>query len=330
MPANQKFIHMKTNRRKFLKDTVMGAAAAGIRFDPGGDAVQAKSFSSAWPAGVERVYVGPEYWANRLQDWRIRNGRLECVEQRPAGPMRTLHLLTHRLSGRSGGFEIEVRAGVIDQGPPAADAASGFLIGAGGRTMDYRAAALIHHQPGPGGGLFAGFTAGGAVFIRDFETPAEPERSEIRADTPGEIRLRLNAAPDGDRYRLTLTALTRDGRILGTRSMDYPAGRLIGSIALVSHPGAGQNTARYWFRDWHVRGEKIDAHPDRVCGPILSVLYTVHGGVLKLTAQLMPVEIFARILPGLARAGDESGAEPDDPLQPANQFAPAHHRRARQ
>jgi hypothetical protein len=34
-------------------------------------------------------------------------------------------------------------------GATAADAASGFLAGAGGASMDHRAAALIHHQPGP-------------------------------------------------------------------------------------------------------------------------------------------------------------------------------------
>ncbi|MGH8248180.1 MAG: hypothetical protein ACREUU_17300, partial [Gammaproteobacteria bacterium] len=198
-------------------------------------------------------------------------------------------MLTHRLSDKSGSFEIDVRTGVMDQGPASADAASGFLIGAGGRSMDYRAAALIHHQPGPGGGLFAGCTAGGTVFIRDFETAAEPERGAIRSATPGEIRLRLNAAPNGNHYRLTLTALTSDGQILSTQNLPYPADRLIGNIALVSHPGTSQNTARFWFRDWRLNGEKLEAHPDRVCGPILSVLYTAHRGLLKMTAQLMPL-----------------------------------------
>ena len=275
---------MKTNRRNFLKRAAIGAATAGVRFNPA-----QHSFSSKWPDQLERVFVGPEYWANRLQDWRIRNGRLECVEQRPASPMRTLHLLTHRLGDRPGSFEIAARIGLMDQGPPAADSASGFLIGAGGSSMDYRAAALIHHQPGPGAGLFAGCTAAGTVFIRDFETAAVPEVNELRGDIPDEIRLGLNAVPSGDQYRLTLTALTRDGRILGTQSFHYPAARLIGNVALVSHPGTGKNTARFWFREWNVKGEKIDAHPDRVCGPILSALYTVHRGILKLTAQLMPV-----------------------------------------
>jgi hypothetical protein len=277
---------MKSNRRNFLKTAVIGAAAAGAGFEPDGAAEE--SFSSAWPADAERVFVGPEYWANRLQDWRIRAGRLECAERRPASPMRTLHLLTHRLGDRPGSFQVEVRTGLIDPGG-AGDGAAGFLIGAGGRSMDYRAAALIHHQPGPGAGLFAGCTAGGTVFFRDFETAATPELSEARSGVIDEIRLHLDAVPDGNQHRLTLTAHTRDGRLVSRQSLLVSADKLIGNVALVSHPGTGENTARFWFREWKLKGDTIEAHPERLCGPILSALYTVHRGVLKVTAQLMPV-----------------------------------------
>jgi hypothetical protein len=281
---------MKTNRRNFIKSAIVGATAARAGFGPDGlCAAASQSFGSAWPDQTERVFVGPEYWANRLQDWRIRAGRLECVEQRPASPMRTLHLLTHRLGDQPGSFQVEVRTGLIDPGILAVDGAAGFLIGAGGRTMDYRAAALIHQQPGPGGGLFAGCTAGGTVFFRDFETAAELELSRAPSDDGDEIGLRLDAVPDGNQYRLTLTALARDGRVLSRHSLLVSADKLIGNVALVSHPGTGQNTSRFWFREWRLKGDKIEAHPERVCGPILSALYTIHGGVLKLTAQLMPV-----------------------------------------
>ena len=48
-------------------------------------------FRSGWPKDAERVWVGPEYWSNRLQDWRIKDGRLECVT---SGGDRNVHLLT--------------------------------------------------------------------------------------------------------------------------------------------------------------------------------------------------------------------------------------------
>jgi hypothetical protein len=64
---------------------------------------------------------------------------------------------------------------------------------------------------------------------------------------------------------------------------------MVGNIALVSHPGTGKNPSRFWFKDWNISGSKIEEHIDRTLGPILCTQYTVHDGVLKLTAQLAPV-----------------------------------------
>lgn len=76
---------------------------------------------------------------------------------------------------------------------------------------DYRAAALIHHQPGPGGGVFAGCDAGGQVFFRDFEKPQpKPANGQPIKDTPGDITLELTAKPLGDVSEMTL--IERDNR----------------------------------------------------------------------------------------------------------------------
>ena len=48
----------------------------------------------AFPEGVERVWLGPDLYANRLQDWRLANGRIEAIEGSAAKPMRTVQLLT--------------------------------------------------------------------------------------------------------------------------------------------------------------------------------------------------------------------------------------------
>lgn len=125
-------------------------------------------FQSRFPGGTTRTWIGPDYWANRLQDWQIRNGRLECLETRQRKPMRTVHLLTRRIAERQGDFRTSVMTGVIDPStPPSPNAATGFLTGAGA-DMDYRAAALIHSSPGEGAGLFAGINGEGKLFFRDF------------------------------------------------------------------------------------------------------------------------------------------------------------------
>jgi alkaline phosphatase D len=281
---------MTTTRRKFLKTAAAGAAgaAAGIT-SPVAQTAAGASFASAFPPNTERVFVGPEYWANRLQDWRVSDGRVECVDSRPASPMRTLHLLTHRLGATSTAFAMSVRTGPADTSA-SAEAATGFLIGAGGPAMDYRAAALIHHQPGPGGGVFAGCDAKGQVFFRDFESAQpKPANGPPVKNAPDEIILELTGKPRGAVSELTLVARDSSGREISRRIQEFPNVKITGNVALVSHPGTGDYAARFWFREWRLSGERVEANPSRVCGPILGALYTVHNRTLKLTAQMMPV-----------------------------------------
>ena len=151
------------------KDMTLRALLVVLAVTVGG--AQGADFSGSWRNVADRVWVGPEYWANRLQDWRVSNGRLECVEGRASKPMRAVHLLTHTLAERPGAFDLTVRTGLIKEEGTAVpqSAATGFLIGAGG-GLDCRAAALIHHSWGPNAGLFAGIDANGFLFVQDFSS----------------------------------------------------------------------------------------------------------------------------------------------------------------
>ena len=42
----------------------------------------ASDFAAVWPADVERTWLGPEFWANPLQDWKVTSGRIECLVAR--------------------------------------------------------------------------------------------------------------------------------------------------------------------------------------------------------------------------------------------------------
>ncbi len=145
------------------------------------DGALAQDYESSWDVAHDRRWVGPKLWANRLQDWRVRDGRLECVETRSQLPRRTVHLVGHRLE-RSEGFSMTVRTGVIGGDRLDPTAASGFLIGAG-PNVDPAAAALVHHATGPGAGFFVGLDGRGLPFIVDLEDgPAS-------MDSPKESRL---------------------------------------------------------------------------------------------------------------------------------------------
>lgn len=95
----------------------------------------------------------------------------------------------------------------------------------------------------------------------------------------------------GQKYALTLSSHDPStGKEFGHVTLkDIVPGRLVGNVALVSHPGSGKVTGRFWYNDLRVSGKKIQAHEGRECGPILCTQYTLHRNVLKVTAQMMPL-----------------------------------------
>ena len=70
---------------------------------------------------------------------------------------------------------------------------------------------------------------------------------------------------------------------------EVPASRLMGNLALVSHPGNRESRKRYWFRDLTVQGPRIDYLPERSFGPVLNTFYSIAGNTLKLSAQFPPL-----------------------------------------
>ena len=184
----------------------------------------AAEFSSAWPEATERTWTGPEYFPNRMLDWRVRDGRLECVEGSKAKPMRTIHLLTRALGGKSGTVVATVRTGSMDAGGEAHhNTWTGFLLGVGGEHVDFRISALCHHWPAEDGGLIAAIDGTGRLIFRDNSQPQKSKQQRgpespaawpllnADADQPGgalpdDVELRLEAEPRDGKYLLTLSA----------------------------------------------------------------------------------------------------------------------------
>jgi len=274
-------------RRTFLKAAVLVAAAllpfpVNARAEPGPEGTRTgRAFTSAWPEKTTRVWVGREFWANPLQDWRVADGRLECAT---SGGDRNVHLLTRQLGEGRGDLAMRVRLGSLENTKSLTPGWVGFRVGVLGDWKEYRDSLRR------GKGLDAGVTTDGRLFIGD---PKKPDTNA--AGVPlDEVDLLLSATPDGDAYRLTLSAHEPGtGTKHAETSRTVRPDQLVGNLALVCHAGTkGQNRAgrvRFWFRDWHVEGSKVRAHPDQAFGPILFAQYTLSRGVMKMTAQMPPL-----------------------------------------
>ncbi len=257
------------------------------------------SFESQLDSSVERPWIGPEYWANPLQDWRLKDGRIENF--RPGGD-RNVFLLTREVGETNGTLALSVRMGRLQDAEGGLEPGwAGFRVGIRGSFDDYRDSAVR------GVGLNCGVASDGRLFIGSVDDSTAP----LEGALAGEANLSLNAEPAGELSRLTLRI--EAGGATQEISSDVDQGWLTGGLALVSSSGpipdsppaeeeiretgwalkpgtrAG-GTMRIWFADWQVSGSRVSAHPERALGPIMFAMHTLSKGTLKVNAIIAPVE----------------------------------------
>ncbi len=247
-----------------------------------------KSFASYWNSLPDRYWTGPEFWANRLQDWQINDGRVECING--TLPRRTLHILDRYLSDRTGSMHMQVTTGLIKKADREVEQTwSGFLIGAGNIGMDYRRRALIHGVAGNEGGLIVALDIHGDILLVDNETgelmhhnePVDKRVHDIRRT----VRLSLQVEPRNEEYQFIISALDveNDYEINRLEISMKENNKLNGNLALISNGGT------FWFNDWHIHGSKVQHAEDQQLGPVIGTQYTISDQKLKLTAQLAPI-----------------------------------------
>ena len=242
--------------------------------------VELPDFMSAWPQ-TQRTFIGPEYWSNRLQDWQVNNGRIECLV---SNVNRNTHLLTWEVNPDTGSFEMQIRAGLMNEDKTNKDWNwFGFRVGINGEFNDYRDNAIY------GKGMDIGVTAGGNLFIGD---PADAT-STSPLDYMKEMDFKVKV--ESVRSLFSVTFSVHDpitGKVLESITRDSVLSREIaGNIALVSHfedMGESAGKPSVWFADWIMDGNKLIEHPDRAYGPIMFSHYTLSKKVMKMTAQLGP------------------------------------------
>ncbi len=241
---------------------------------------QQADFKSGWQNWPDMPWIGPEYWGNRLQDWQIREGKAVCDVSEPN---RSLHCLTCQLTDQAEAFESSVVIHLRNQQVPAsARNYAGFRLGAKATLQDYRSAAVF------GQGLDAGITTEGRLFIGD-------KRNNKQVNVKEQLHLQLQAIPEQKQYTLKLSVASPDNKqsLAELTVAGIPAENLTGNIALVSHFADAQDTSAQpavAFENWVIQGDKVQYNPDQTFGPICFAQYTLHKKILKLSAQLVPIE----------------------------------------
>lgn len=252
-------------------------------------------YNSSWEYQPDRIWIGPEFWANRLQDWTLKNGELQCINSNIGA--RTIHLLTHQVGDQYGQIHIRIEFGINSEAKRSGnDGWAGLLIGAGEGILDYRGSALIHHSPGKAGGIIVAVNEiGQVVFLDNSEDRQHIGAMQSLPDIsyPDSMILDIDIYPDKDSmYTITANAIDPLSRnVLSHNDLTrIPQNRLRGNIALIAnHIEKDFDDYTYSFKKLHVSGTNLNVNPKHRFGPFMGVLHTLSNNTLKLTAQLPPV-----------------------------------------
>ncbi|GGF29364.1 metallophosphoesterase family protein [Echinicola rosea] len=270
-------------RRKSLKIMALGALTPGAgMLSPLSETVRVLDkttnlhFESDWQKWPDIDWAGPEYWGNRLQDWKIVAGSAVC---QIAAPNRTLHCLTTQVRPVQGSLKTAVDIKLNQDLPSSDDNYIGIRLGIKGKFEDYRSAA-VH-----GKGMDIAITTSGKLKISDQFFPIDKELI-----TDG-VTLEI-AIQDGSQNKVILTSLDGNLQEIEFTDQNTSPSSIAGNVALVSsiQEASTEQITSAAFSNWKITGSKITSSSEHEYGPICFAQYTLHKGILKLTGQLAPVE----------------------------------------
>jgi len=233
------------------------------------------SFNSNW--GGTRRWFGPEWWANPMQDWGLKDG----VAKAPAALHRTLCLLPFT-PGANGPASFDMRVTVNIDRVNGFDRnleqfGLGFRFGRRARINDYRAA-LVHATEW----IDAVVRGDGKVAIID---TVSTEAFDFSA---GPINLHLVAIYDGAYVKVDLNA-EQYGKVISVQRW-FLLDEIKGGICLLSNGPGNPGQVYSSFENFNIEGNLLETYWERNFGPLLWTQYTLNNNQLKLQAQLAMVE----------------------------------------
>jgi alkaline phosphatase D len=262
------------SRRESLKILAAGGLVSLL---PPATEIATEDNPLPWRNSNDRVWLGGEFWANPMEDWKIENGWAQCIND---SANRSIHHLTHQITNPKKGFAMAVRLNAGE----GKDGGGGFRIGVKSELNEYRSNCFAK------GGIDAGIEANQNQLFIGRKTV------KIPSGKSGEKTLVLSGRPNGDKIDLTLTL----GNNTASVTLSVPANNILGNVALVSQYNGSSKKARgknrgYRFTDWELEGEAFEITPQQAFGPLLWSMYTLSdsrsdkGFILKMSALTGPL-----------------------------------------
>jgi len=236
------------------------------------------STSFSFSEKLNRIWIGPDFWANRLQDWSVRDGKIMCLT---TAKNRNIQLLTYDLDSTSHEFTIRSSIGFMKEALNE-EGWIGIRFSSKGKFNDYRDNTIY------GEGIKTGINTNYDFFLGDSSIMISDQTDMTH------MVIELNGRMIDNRFVVTSTLFGKDPiSMLATISNNsWSSSGLSGNIGFVSDFKVKNNFNRYpsaWFDNIYLAGDKIIFHPNHSYGPVLFTQYTLSRNILKLTAQLSPV-----------------------------------------
>ncbi|NKI28397.1 twin-arginine translocation pathway signal protein [Arenibacter sp. 6A1] len=276
------------DRRKYIKTIALGAfipsfsvAAFPTNLLSRSLNLKAINFKSNWENWPDMKWIGPQYWGNRLQDWRLKNGMAICGI---TGSNRHLQLLTLQKTKGLSSFKVSVDMVMLHKSLRSHDKGCfGIRLGAKGPFEDYRSAAVF------GKGLDLGFIPNGK-----FKVGEQLLDTGLRK-IPKSCRLEayLKALENDYSLRISVSDLETGELLFSKENISVNAEDVQGNFALLADAKVEadrESDSSVGFANWSISGDNLYVNEEQLFGPIYFAQYTLSGGKLKLTAQLAPIE----------------------------------------
>ncbi|TKG94053.1 twin-arginine translocation pathway signal [Puteibacter caeruleilacunae] len=222
-----------------------------------------------------RTWISSDFWSVPLEDWKVNNGRLECVGAR--NNMK-VNVITSMLTG-TGDLNVSFNTGLLKSGSK--NGTVGVAIGVQDET-DNDVRSLCYF----GNGIEVGIDTQGLLFIDEVSTELPKKFSMDNVSFDLSVK-QLNGL-----YKLTVKVDDHNGNTASVMKDDID--ELKGLVQLVNTAENNRKAGhgpQFWFDDFEMTGSMVEMKPEQSFGPILWSMHTLSRGKLKISAQMPPIGV---------------------------------------